>query len=158
METPSNQTVQAYWEAFVRLGTIDPAAAEAGYQAWPFGSNPDMADRLGALVLQGIKTATASLVWSYEVDDQPYPVVGGYSIILDGRSLPLCIIQTIKLYVAPFDEVDEEQAYLEGEGDRTLQYWRDVHWQFFEEECRQLGRNPDPKMPVICERFTLVHR
>lgn len=147
-----DQQIQAYWEAFERLTGV-----EAGYQAWPFGSTPDMADRLGALVLSGIKTATASLTWSYEFGNDEQPLVGGYSVILDGRGQPMCIIRTTRLYVVPFDEVDEEQAYLEGEGDRTLAYWREAHWEFFEEECRSLGRQPDPKMPVVCERFERVY-
>ncbi|TFH31677.1 MAG: ASCH domain-containing protein, partial [Anaerolineales bacterium] len=54
------------------------------------------------------------------------------------------------------DEVDEEQAYLEGEGDRSLAYWRDVHWNFFSRECAQIGREPSEHMPVLCERFKLV--
>ena len=34
----------------------------------------------------------------------------------------------------PFDEVSKEHAYKEGEGDRSLAYWRDVHEDFFAEE------------------------
>lgn len=158
MEPFIDQQVQAYWEAFVQQGAVESVAAEAGYQVWPFGSSPNMADKLGALVVQGIKTATASLLWSYDAEEQPYPVVGGYNIILDGQGLPICILLTTKVYIAPFDEVDEEQAFLEGEGDRTLRYWREVHWQYFEDECLRLNRTPDPKMPIVCERFTLVFK
>jgi uncharacterized protein YhfF len=117
-----------------------------------------MADRLGDLVRKGLKTATASLVWSLEAGSEPYPSVGDYSIILDGRGLPMCIIQTTDLRVIPFDEVDEEHAYLEGEGDRSLRYWREAHWDYFGEECRQMGREPSERMPILCERFALVHR
>jgi len=117
-----------------------------------------MADRLGDLVRRGVKTATATLVWSLEVGDEPYPAVGEYSIILDGNGLPMCIIQTTSLKVLPFDEVDDEHAYLEGEGDRSLGYWRKAHWSFFGEECRRIGKEPTAKMPVLCERFTLVRQ
>jgi uncharacterized protein YhfF len=158
MEIPNKRQIQEFWTSFIKQISGERPIAESEFQAWSFGNTPEMADRLGNLVLQGVKTATASLVWSYETGDEPSPVVGGYSIILDGRGLPLGIIRTTKLYVVPFDEVDEEQAYLEGEGDRSLRYWREAHWEFFEEECRQIRRQPDIKMPVICERFVLVHR
>ena len=157
MEKSSDLRIQEYWASFIRTASLETDAAEARYQAWSFGNTPEMADHLGDLVRQGVKTATAGLVWSYEADNEPDPAVGEYSIILDSQGLPICIIQTTQLYVVPFDEVDEEQAYLEGEGDRTLAYWRKVHWIFFEDECRKINRMPDPKMPVLCERFTLVH-
>jgi uncharacterized protein YhfF len=75
---------------------------------------------------------------------------------LDGRGQPICIIQTTELEVKAFNEVGEEHAYLEGEGDRSLKSWREVHWKFFSEECSNIGRVPDLKMPVFCERFSLV--
>ena len=158
MEKSIDQQVQAYWKAFVQQRIVESAAVDTGYQVWPFGSSPKMADKLGALVVQGIKTATASLLWSYEAEEQPYPIVGGYNIILDGQGFLICILRTTQVYIAPFDEVDEEQAFLEGEGDRTLRYWREVHWDYFEEECRSLGKTPDSKMPIVCERFTLVFK
>ncbi len=157
MDPSNEQRILDYWEAFLRRESNDADAVRSGYQAWSFGNNPDMANHLGNLVLEGVKTATASLVWSYDSGDDPLPTIGQYSIILNGQDMPLCIIQTTELDIVPFDEVDEAQAYLEGEGDRSLAYWREVHWKFFEEECRLIGRLPELKMPVLCERFTLVY-
>jgi uncharacterized protein YhfF len=82
--------------------------------------------------------------------------VGDFHIILDGQDQPVCIIQTTDLLVKPFDEVDEAYAALEGEGDGSLEYWREAHWAFFAEECQKLNREPDTKMPVLCETFRLV--
>lgn len=150
--------VQAYWDGFLRQHPDQKEAVGAEFQAWSFGDSPEMADDLGGLVVQGVKTATASLVWIYEAGLEPMPVEGAYSVILDGRGQPLCVIRTTRLYILPFDEVDVEQAYLEGEGDRSLEYWRKVHWTFFGQGCREIGREPDAKMPVLCERFVLLHR
>jgi uncharacterized protein YhfF len=127
------------------------------YQVWSFGNNPEMADELGELVRKGIKTATASLVWWYEKSIEPYPEVGDYSIILDSLSRPMCIIQTTELSVHAFIDVGEDHAFLEGEGDRSLRFWREVHWDFFSEESKKLGREPHEKMPVLCERFKIVY-
>lgn len=156
MTQPADPIVHAYWQSFLDSLPDDIMAAPTSYQAWGFGDSPKMADDLGRLVKEGIKTATASLVWGYDAEAEPYPTIGDYSVILDGTGQPLCIIQTTSLYVSPFDEVDEEQAYLEGEGDRSLAYWRDVHWNFFSRECAQIGREPSEHMPVLCERFKLV--
>lgn len=152
------QRLEEYWASFLRTFGPGVTVPPDRYQAWSFGNTPEMADDLGGLVRQGLKTATACLVWSIEAENEPFPEVGDYSIILDGRARPLCIIQTTRTYVLPFDEVDAEQAFLEGEGDRSLAYWRKVHWEFFGAECRQIGREPTGKMPVLCERFVLAHK
>ena len=47
--------------------------------------------------------------------------------------------------------MDEQFAYDEGEGFRTLAHWRDGHREFFE---RNGGWFED--MELICERFRLV--
>ena len=156
--TPSQDPRQAaYWMAFLKSLPEGAEAAPSAYQAWGFGDSPQMADALGALVRDGFKSATASLVWAYEAEDEPPPEVGDYSIILDGEGAPLCIIQTTEIYVRPFNKVDAEQAYLEGEGDRSLTFWREAHWEFFSRECTLLGRKPSQEMPVLCERFKLVY-
>ena len=50
--------------------------------------------------------------------------------------------------MVPFDEVDEEHAYLEGEGDRSLEYWREVHERFFTEHATH-DRGFATDMPVV---------
>lgn len=150
-------TIQAYWESFLQSAPQEVKDSHPNYEDWPFGDSPEMADELGGLVCEGIKTATASLVWIYEAEQEPLPKVGDYSVILDGRDRPICIIRTTELDIVPFDEVDAEQAYLEGEGDRSLDFWREVHWRFFSRECAQIGKQPDEKMPILCERFELVY-
>ena len=127
-------------------------------EAWSFGNKPSMADELGQLVHDGIKTATASLVWEYESEGQEIPKPGDLSIILNGRDEPLCIIETTEIRILPFNEVDPQFAYDEGEGDRSRDYWRKVHWCYFEETCKDIQRQPDESMPVVCERFKLIYK
>ena len=146
---------RAYWQAF--LDSLKSETHPATYEAWSFGDGAEMADRLGALVKAGIKTATAGLVWDYEHDGSAYPQVGGYSVILDGAGMPLCIIQTTEVTVKSFDQVEAAFAYDEGEGDRSLAYWRQAHWKFFSRVCSVIDRLPQEDMPVVCERFRLVY-
>jgi len=156
--TPSHDLRQeAYWQTFLENLPEGLQSTPATYQAWGFGDSPEMADSLGALVRDGIKTATASLVWAYEIEGEAMPKVGDHSMILDGRGAPMCIIQTTAVSMRPFNEVDETHAYLEGEGDRSLAFWRDVHWAFFSRECTVVGCEPSQEMPVVCERFKLVY-
>jgi len=58
--------------------------------------------------------------------------------------------------VVRFDEVSEEFAAAEGEGDRSLAFWREAHWAAFSREFEGMQRSPQPDMPVVCERFEVV--
>lgn len=143
------------WAAFT---AAHPACDGRDYQAWGFGNTPEMADELGALVAAGTKTATCSLLWEHESDGDPVPKPGDLSLILDGAGQPLAVIETTEVTIRPYDQVDDAFAYEEGEGDRSLAYWRDAHWRFFTQVCRALGREPAADMPLVCERFRLLHR
>lgn len=128
------------------------------YESWHFCNDEISANLLAKLVIVGTKTATASLLWSYQTERSAIPKVGDLSIITLWDETPVCIIQTTEIQVLPFIEVPLSFAYDEGEGDRTLEYWRKVHMVFFTAECASIGRKPDQNIPVVCERFRVAFR
>ena len=148
----------ALWAAY--LATLPEAerAVLGEPEVWAFGDSPELADELVALVLQGIKTATADLVWTVEFEVRQIPKMGDFSVILDGAGDALCIIQTTDVIIRPYEEVPPEFAYDEGEGDRSLAYWRQAHWRYFGRRCTEMGRDPTMTMPVICERFKVIYQ
>jgi len=158
---PADRTlsIDEFWRSF--LGSLpgdDPARQRGLPPGWGFGNGPEMADELGSLVYEGVKTATCSSLWEIEHDGDPAPQPGDLSIILNGRGDPICIIETTEVEIKPFDTVDAGFAFDEGEGDRSLAYWRAAHWRFFSRTCAALGRAPDPRMPLVCERFRVLWR
>ncbi len=153
----TNPEIQQFWKEF--LASLPPGSPKPILSdSWYFGNSAEMAARLGELVREGTKTATAGLLWSYEAENEPLPEPGQFFIIIDWENHPLCVIQTSHVQVLPFNQVGEEHAFLEGEGDRSLKYWRDVHWKFFSMECQEIGKSPSNTMPVVCERFRRVYR
>lgn len=126
------------------------------YDAWSFGYGEEMADRLGNLVLSGEKTGTASGYCFYELEKEEVPKVGEISIILNGREEALCIIETTKVYTLPFNEVTEDHAFKEGEGDKSLTYWRKVHKDFFSRELKEYSMEFEETMLVVCEEFKVI--
>ncbi|PIB63724.1 RNA-binding protein, partial [Pseudomonas sp. 2822-17] len=86
------------------------------------------------------------------------PYAGLLNIILDGEGRAVAIVETTTVEVVPFDEVTAEHAYLEGEGDRSLMYWRDVHEAFFKKELDAIDHAFHNKIPVVCERFKVVYK
>lgn len=123
------------------------------YEAWAFG---EAQDKLAGLVMDGIKTATSSAYAVYEAENEPVPKEGSYSIILDSKGEAACIIKTINVDVVPYKNVSEEFAYKEGEGDRSLEYWRSVHEDFFTRELQAINMDFTEDTLVVCEEFELV--
>ncbi|KYK46417.1 ASCH domain-containing protein [Bradyrhizobium sp. 191] len=115
-------------------------------RTFAFGDNSTLADQLVELVIKGIKTATCS------TEDEPNTSTAGERwVVLDGRAEPRCVIETIDVTYRRFNEVDAAFAHEEGEGDRSLAFWRRAHQGYF----GRLGRYSDDMM-LMCERFRLV--
>ncbi|WP_275003181.1 ASCH domain-containing protein [Promicromonospora iranensis] len=125
-------------------------------QAWSFGDEPELAERLLDAVLAGDKTATSSALWDYDDEGAPLPVVGELSILLDGENHPRALIRTTSVETVTFDAVDEDFAAAEGEDDRTLESWRTGHEAYFRRNLPE-GREFSTDMPVVCERFELLY-
>jgi uncharacterized protein YhfF len=121
-----------------------------------FGDSREMANQLAMLVREGVKTATCSALWVYEEEQKPLPERGDHSIVLDGNGVPVAVIKTVEVFVAPFNEVSEAFAYDEGEGDRSLGYWREAHRKYFSRQ-RFKDRAFDERMRLVCERFRVVY-
>ena len=62
------------------------------------------------------------------------------------------------MYVLPFNKITEEYAELEGEGDKSLKYWKKVHKEIFTKELETAGLTFSEDMRVICEQFKVVYR
>lgn len=117
---------------------------------WSFGDSPQLAGELVALVKQGIKRATCCSYASYKLDETPV-IPGALHIVLDGAGAPACVIRTMSLRLIRFNEMTPELAALEGEGDKSLAYWREGHKAFF---TREGTFSPD--MELIFEEFTVI--
>lgn len=144
-------TEKELWEAFSTKNQL----AHCEYEAWAFGVEADL---LAHLVVIGEKNATASAFPLYELENEPLPKVGEYSVILDSKDNAVCIIQTKKITVVPFYEVTAEHAYKEGEGDKSLDFWRETHEKFFTECLGEAGLKFSTDMKVVCEEFQVVYK
>ena len=114
---------------------------------FPFGDGPELADELLDLILIGKKRATC---WS-AAQGVKGTVAGGRWVVEDGQARPRAVLETVALSQRRFDQVDADFAAAEGEGDRSLAYWRDAHQAYF---TKNGGFAPD--MLLWCERFALI--
>ena len=162
--TDGSSLIDSFWQAARMRAELNPTGYYTGERplallappAWAFGATAEQADELLALVLSGTKTATAGALWDYEAEGEELPAPGALGIVTDGRGVPHALVVMTQVDIVPFDEVSAEHAYLEGEGDRSLATWREVHEQFFTEHAvHRHGFSPD--MPVVLQRFAVLY-
>ena len=134
------------WQEYKK---INPAIGD-DIDAWAFGAEPD---QLADLVLRGEKTATASAYELYKLENEPLPQVGSFDVILDSQDRAVCIVEITKVSVLPFNEVSAEHAFKEGEGDKSLAYWQQVHEEFFTECLAEAGLEFSQETGVVLEEF-----
>ncbi|MBW7896649.1 MAG: ASCH domain-containing protein [Opitutaceae bacterium] len=123
-----------------------------------FGLTAADMDSCARCVWSGDKRATTGLLAAYRHDGEPLPVVGQRGVVRDGRNRDIAIIETTKVEIRPYDEVDAEFAAIEGEGDKSLVHWQRVHWEYLGHECARIGVSLSPKLEVVLEYFTVVRR
>ena len=144
-------TDKELWTAYIQKY---PCYKNEHYESWCYGS--DTPDLLAELTVSGMKTATASAFPFYEYEKCVLPKAGEHSIIMNTEGSAVCIVKTVKVTVLPFMQVSEEHAYKEGEGDRSLHYWRTVHAKVFSDELAEINMRFSENMLVVCEEFQMV--
>jgi uncharacterized protein YhfF len=117
-------------------------------ETFSFGDNPALADQLLALVLESKKRATC---WAVS-EGLKGAAIGKSMVALDSKKRPRVVLKTRELVQRRFENVDRQFAYDEGEGDRSLEYWRAAHKRYF----TRLGLF-QPDMMLWCERFSVEH-
>ncbi|MCJ2376719.1 ASCH domain-containing protein [Vibrio sp. ZSDZ34] len=154
MEEKSQRYLQQY------LNTLPPEVAQhyTSFSADYFCADQYNADLCAELVVRGEKRATCSLEYWYSHENEPMPKVGHLQVVTNWEGQPVCIIETTSVSKSQYQDVSEEFAQAEGEGDKSLAWWRDAHWQFFSDECKELGIEPSQDMLLVLEHFKVVHK
>lgn len=152
-----DESIQKMWENYLKSIGESPSSSNKKYTAWHFCDNEQDANELAELVVNETKKATASLYLSYGSEDE-LPKVGDFSVIINWNNEAQCIIKTTNIEIVPYKDVTEEFAATEGEGDKSLEYWRRAHWSYFSREMKEIGKEPTEDMLVVCEKFEVVFK
>ncbi|MGF1841603.1 ASCH domain-containing protein [Vibrio clamense] len=149
---------QAYLDSFLK--TLPPQIAD---EYTSFSSDYYCADEYNAnlcaeLILRGEKQASCSLAHWYKFEGELMPETGHLQVVTNWDGKPICIVEITSVSECKYNEVTPEFAAAEGEGDKTLKWWRNAHWNFFSRECEELGIAPSEDMLLILERFKVVFK
>jgi uncharacterized protein YhfF len=147
-----DERVQQFWDAYA-------ASARVGVEKFAvvrFGDSENLADELATQVAVGEKRATARLLRDFTELGKPMPKPGDFSVVIDGKSSPRCIVQTLHVDVKTLRDVDESFAWDEGGGDRSLEWWRSAHARYFKRQGAREGFAVEDGTEVVLERFEVV--
>lgn len=150
-------TEKELWAEFCSKKNVD---INTPYEAWGFGGVEESdTDKLAELILQGKKFGTASSYDEYVMEDitDEIPKVGDYSVILNSKDEAVCVIKDYDVYIRPFGDVPPFHAYAEGEGNMSLEYWRNVHTSFFKECLDETDMPFNQESKIICEKFSVEY-
>ncbi|MCL1075462.1 ASCH domain-containing protein [Shewanella dokdonensis] len=110
------------------------------------------------LILRGEKQASCSMEYWYSHEGEERPKVGHLLVVTNWSGEPVCIVEITSVSECKYKDVTAEFAAAEGEGDRTLTWWRESHWAFFSKECAALGIIPHEDMLLVLEHFQVVYQ
>ena len=79
-------------------------------------------------------------------------------VTIYGSFAAACIIRDTKVSVVPFNQVSADHAFKEGEDNRSLKKWREVHRRAFTPDYKAVGLDFDEKGDCVLEEFEVVYR
>ncbi|MBT4890371.1 MAG: ASCH domain-containing protein [Rhodospirillales bacterium] len=160
MRTIDTPEINVFWQdacTALEINIDSPHIACAFAEA----TSPDRVsaiDAIGELSLSNQKRGTAHLELQFKTDGIPMRNIGDYWIVLKCDGSPICVVKIIALDIVPFNQVGPVFAASEGEGDLSLDYWRNVHGRYFKAQCERWGKEWRDDFSVVCESFITVYR
>jgi len=122
-----------------------------------FCDNEKDANECAYLVKSDIKKATSHSLLGIQYREESLPKIGDFLVITDWSKKAVCIIKTTAVKLVPFFNITKAYAELEGEGDKSLEYWKKTHWDYYTKELESFGRVPRESMIIVCQEFEKVY-
>jgi uncharacterized protein YhfF len=146
--------VEAFWTKVCKQHGISTNE----YHSKTFG-DPKYAEygnHVTELAIAETKRATAHLAMDFELNNVKRRETGDYWVILWEDFSPACVLHLVNVEVRLFKDVDAAFAAREGEGDGSLEFWKQVHEDYFKLQLADWGKNWSDELPVVLESFDLL--
>lgn len=128
-------------------------ASEDAPKVIHFCDNEKDANTCLDLVRKDVKRATSHSLLGLQLRQEALPKIGDFSVVTDWSGNAKCIIRTIGVKLVPYFAINQDHARLEGEGDKSLEYWKKTHWEYYTRELSGFNRTPRESMIVVFENF-----
>jgi|TARA_B110000908_G_C10022484_1_gene343539 uncharacterized protein YhfF len=151
----NKQSVENLWSDFIQENPENKNKKTP--ISFYFCDNKKDADECAELVVKGIKRATATSLWWFEKNNEILPKIGDQYIVTDWDGNAKAVIETIKIEQVPYNKITSEFAEIEGEGDKSLEYWKRVHKDYYTREMEPYNEQFDENMIIVCEQFKTIY-
>lgn len=148
------KTIEEYWKEF--QAKHPHYREEDQPKSYYYCDNKRDADECAQLVVQRIKQATSTSVWWFKKFNEELPCPGDLAIITNWDGVPKAVVKTTRVEIVKYKDITPEYAIIEGEGDKSLEYWKDVHWKYYSNEMKEHGEIPSEEMEIVCEYFETI--
>lgn len=149
-----NTSARNMWGDYLDAHLED--AFEAAPKVIHFCDNEKDANECAQLVKAGIKKATTHSLLGLQNRNENLPKIGEFMVVTNWNGEAECIVRTTAVTLKPFFSINKEYAATEGEGDKSLDYWKKAHWDYYERELQVFNRKPKESMIVVCQEFERV--
>ncbi|MCP4178320.1 MAG: ASCH domain-containing protein [bacterium] len=153
-----NTSIEKMWINYLTTINETPKSTNKEYYSWNFETSKEACNKLLQLVKDGKKTGTSCTKDSFDASDEVIPKIGDLHIITNWDKKAECIIKTTAVNFIPYKDVSSGFAKKEGEGDLSLQYWRDVHFKIYKREQESYGKKFNSDTLIVCEEFELIYK
>ena len=150
-----NASAQELWTDF--LNSESNSFTEGSPKVIHFCDNEKDANACSELVSKEIKRASSHSLLGLQLRKEELPKIGDLAIVTDWKGVAQSIIRTTSVRLIPYFAIREEHARMEGEGDKSLTYWKKVHWDYYTRELAEFGRVPRESMIVVFEQFEKLY-
>lgn len=147
-------TISAFWKSFQENNREYFQCPQP--QSYFFCDNKKDADECADLVVKKIKRASSPSVWWFMKNNEVFPKVGDLAIVTNWEGEPKAMILTTKVEIVKLKDITPEYAFIEGEGDKSLEYWKKAHWEFYTNEMKPYNESPNEEMEIVCEYFETI--
>ena len=149
------ENIELFWKNFITDNAryVNEKTPESFY----FCDNEKDANDCAKLVVKKIKQATAPSLWSFEINNEKLPRKGDLNIITNWNKAPQAIILTTKIELIKFNEITAKFAQKEGEGDKSLAYWRKAHKAYYKREMQGHKEEFSKDMIIVCQYFDTIY-
>lgn len=118
------------------------------------GDNQKDADEALKMVLKDKKKALSHSLLNLQLNKEPLPRIGDFTVLTDWEGNARCILRTVAVRLKPYFSIRESFAKLDGA--RSLDDWKTHNWALYERQLSPFGRVPRESMIVVCEVFDKV--
>ncbi len=150
-----NLTIDQYFNLYLNESGRTTKETSFGGEI-TFGLDEEECNLFIQMVLSGEKKANTCSLESMEIDFEPLPQKGQFSVLTDYYGKPVAILETIDVQIIEFNNITWEMAKKEGNAS-TMEEWRESHIQYLEEDGALMGYEFSSSMPIVFEEFKVVY-